>query len=215
MVRFAPAVPELALGDPFRLGQILINLVGNAITFTQRGQVLVSVDPDPNSTTAAGLKFTVTDTGIGIPADKLHLLFNAFTQADSSTSRKYGGSGLGLAIVARLVELMHGKVEVTSEPGVGSAFSFTAQFGAASANTATAGPRERAFGDVEILLVDDNSGSRSILSELLTAQGANVTQASSGTEALALLRSDGSRSSCFRIVLLDSTMPVPGGFEVA
>jgi CheY-like chemotaxis protein/two-component sensor histidine kinase len=215
MVRFAPEIPDLARGDPFRLGQILINLVGNAIKFTQHGQVLVLVEPDRNSTTAAGLKFTVTDTGIGIPADKLHLLFNAFTQADSSTARKYGGSGLGLAIVARLVELMHGKVEVASEPGVGSAFSFTAQFGAASARTATAGPREGAFGDVGILLVDDNSDSRSILSELLTAQGANVTQASSGTEALALLRSDVSRSSRFQIILLDSTMPVPGGFDVA
>ncbi|MGD0670940.1 MAG: response regulator [Candidatus Binatus sp.] len=215
MARFAPAVPELALGDPFRLGQILINLVGNAIKFTQHGQVLVLVEPDRSSTTAAGLKFTVTDTGIGIAADKLHLLFNAFTQADSSTSRKYGGSGLGLAIVARLVELMHGKVEVTSEPGVGSAFSFTAQLGAASARTAPAKPRNLTFGDVRILLVDDNSDSRSILSELLTAQGATVTQASSGTEALAVLRSDASRSSCFQIILLDSTMPAPGGFDVA
>jgi signal transduction histidine kinase/DNA-binding response OmpR family regulator len=215
MARFAPAVPELALGDPFRLGQILINLVGNAIKFTQHGQVLVLVEPDRSSTTAAGLKFTVTDTGIGIAADKLHLLFNAFTQADSSTSRKYGGSGLGLAIVARLVELMHGKVEVTSEPGVGSAFSFTAQLGAASARTAPAKPRNLTFGDVRILLVDDNSDSRSILSELLTAQGANVTQASSGTEALDALRSDGSRGACFQILLLDSTMPVPGGFDIA
>ena len=172
MVRFAPEVPDLVLGDPFRLGQILINLVGNAIKFTQQGQALVSVEPDPNSTTAGRLKFTVTDTGIGIPADKLQLLFHAFSQADSSTSRRYGGSGLGLAIVARLVALMHGKVEVASEPGVGSAFSFTAQFGTASTRTAPLGPRKRAFGDVRILLVDDNSDSRSILAELLTAQGA-------------------------------------------
>ncbi len=215
MARFAPAVPDLALGDPFRLGQILINLVGNAIKFTQHGQVLVLVEPDRNSTTAGGLKFTVTDTGIGIPAAKLHLLFHAFTQADSSTTRTYGGSGLGLAIVARLVELMHGKVEVTSEPGVGSAFSFTAQFGAASAKAAPSKLRKLTFGAVRILLVDDNSDSRSILSELLTAQGATVTQASSGTEALAVLRSDGSRSSFFQIVLLDSTMLAPGGFDVA
>ncbi|MGO8802009.1 response regulator, partial [Candidatus Binatus sp.] len=215
MARFAPAVPDLALGDPFRLGQILINLVGNAIKFTQHGQVLVLVEPDRNSTTAGRLKFTVTDTGIGIPAAKLHLLFHAFTQADSSTTRTYGGSGLGLAIVARLVELMHGKVEVTSEPGVGSAFSFTAQFGAASAKAAPSKLRKLTFGAVRILLVDDNSDSRSILSELLTAQGATVTQASSGTEALAVLRSDGSRSSCFQIVLLDSTMLAPGGFDVA
>jgi PAS domain S-box-containing protein len=215
MVRFAPEIPELALGDPFRLGQILINLVGNAIKFTQHGQVLVSVAPDPDSTTAGGLKFTVTDTGIGIPADKLDLLFHAFSQADSSTSRKYGGSGLGLAIVSRLVALMNGKVEVVSKLGIGSAFSFTAQFGTATANTAPSGAREPVFGDVRILLVDDNSDSRSILSELLTAQGANVTQASSGTEALDALRSDGSRGACFQILLLDSTMPVPGGFDIA
>ena len=119
MVRFAPEVPELALGDPLRLGQILINLVGNAIKFTQHGQVLVSVERDPNSTVAGALKFTVTDTGIGIPADKLHLLFHAFSQADSSTSRKYGGSGLGLAIVSRLVALMHGKVERGERAGHG------------------------------------------------------------------------------------------------
>ena len=215
MVRFAPEVPERALGDPFRLGQILTNLVGNAIKFTQRGQVLVLVEPDRDSTTEGGLKFTVTDTGIGIPADKLHLLFHAFTQADSSTTRNYGGSGLGLAIVSRLVALMHGKVEVTSEPGIGSAFSFTAQFGTATAKPVPPEPPTRTFGGVRILLVDDNSDSRSILSDLLTAQGSNVTQASSGPEALAALRSDGPRKSCFQIMLLDSAMPVLGGFEVA
>jgi len=215
MARFAPEVPELALGDPLRLRQILINLVGNAIKFTQHGQVLVLVEPDRNSATEGGLKFTVTDTGIGIPADQLPLLFHAFTQADSSTTRIYGGSGLGLAIVSRLVALMHGKVEVASEPGRGSAFSFTAQFGTATAKAAPSGLRKRAFGDVRILLVDDNPESRSILSELLTTQGANVTQASSGTEALDALRSDGSRGSRFQIILLDSTMPPPGGFDVA
>jgi PAS domain S-box-containing protein len=215
MVRFAPQVPELALGDPFRLGQILINLVGNAIKFTERGQVLVSVEPDPDSTTAGGLKFTVTDTGIGIPADKLHLLFHAFTQADSSTSRKYGGSGLGLAIVSRLVALMNGKVAVASELGIGSAFSFTAQFGTASTRTPLSGQRERLFAGVRILLVDDNADSRSILAELLTAKGADVTQASSGTQALDELRAGGPQGSCFQIILLDSTMPVPGGFDIA
>ncbi len=215
MVRFAPEVPELVLGDPFRLRQNLINLVGNAIKFTQQGQALVSVEPDPNSTTAGRLKFTVTDTGIGIPADKLQLLFHAFSQADSSTSRRYGGSGLGLAIVARLVALMHGKVEVASQPGIGSTFSFTAQFGTASTRTAPLGPRKRAFGDVKILLVDDNSDSRSILAELLIAQGADVTQASSGTEALGKLGSNGSPGSRFQVMLLDGTMPEPGGFDIA
>ncbi len=120
MVRFAPEVPEFVLGDPLRLGQILINLIGNAIKFTQKGQVLLSVEAD--SAIAGRLRFTVTDTGIGIAADQRHLLFKAFSQADSSTSRKYGGSGLGLAIVARLVALMHGTVEVASEPGAAARF---------------------------------------------------------------------------------------------
>ena len=113
----------------------------------------------------------MTDTGIGIAADKRHLLFHAFSQADSSTSRKYGGSGLGLAIVSRLVALMHGTVEVASEPGTGSAFSFTAQFGTAT-RPQPSESQHRTFGDVRILLVDDNADSRSIVSELLTAQGA-------------------------------------------
>ena len=177
--------------------------------------MLVSVSPIRTPQPAGGLKFTVTDTGIGIPADKLHLLFHAFSQADSSTSRQYGGSGLGLAIVARLVALMNGKVEVASEPGIGSTFSFTTQFGTTSTRTAPPGPHKRAFGDVRILLVDDNSDSRSILSELLTAQGADVTQASSGTEALGELGSDGSRGSRFQVILLDAAMPVPGGFDIA
>jgi len=215
MVRFAPGVPDVAIGDPLRLGQILINLVGNAIKFTQKGQVLVSIEPDPNSTTAGGLKFAVTDTGIGIPADKIDLLFHAFTQADSSTSRKYGGSGLGLAIVSRLVALMHGKVEVASEPGSGSSFSFTAQFGTANGDRQALSSHEQTFAGVGILLVDDNSDNRSILSELLRAQGADVTELASGTEALAELRRAGSQDSPFQIVLLDSTMPVLGGFDTA
>jgi two-component system sensor histidine kinase/response regulator len=208
MVRFAPEVPEFALGDPLRLGQILINLIGNAIKFTHKGQVLVSVERDAASTDAGAVKFTVTDTGIGISADKIHLLFDAFSQADSSTSRKYGGSGLGLAIVSRLVALMHGKVAVTSEPGNGSAFSFTAQFGVA--NTTQSMQRIRAVDAISILLVDDNAESRSIISELLSADGAHVTQVSSGKQALAELR-----RGAFQIILLDNTMPAQRGFDIA
>ena len=189
MVRFAPELPELVLGDPLRLSQILINLIGNAIKFTHQGQVLVAVEHDAGTTAAGALKFTVTDTGIGIAADKRHLLFHAFSQADSSTSRKYGGSGLGLAIVSRLVALMHGTVEVASEPGKGSAFSFTAQFGMAKR---IAEERARTFGDARIIVVDSNPDSRSIISELLIGQGAEVIQASSGTEAIAELRRLGS-----------------------
>jgi PAS domain S-box-containing protein len=212
MVRFAPALPEFVLGDPLRLSQILINLIGNAIKFTQKGQVLVSVEED--LTTAGGLKFTVTDSGVGIALDKRHLLFHAFSQADSSTSRKYGGSGLGLAIVSRLVALMHGKVEAASEPGIGSAFSFTAQFGTATARPASA-PTHPAFGGLRIIVVDDNADCRSIVSELLAAQGADVTPACSTSEASAALRADASQPSRPPVVLLDSAMPGLGEFDIA
>jgi CheY-like chemotaxis protein len=215
MVRFAPEIPEVVLGDPLRLSQILINLVGNAIKFTQHGQVLVSVERDTGAAVAGALKFTVTDTGIGIPADQRHLLFHAFSQADSSTSRKYGGSGLGLAIVSRLVALMHGTVEVASEPGKGCVFSSTAQFGHAGNGAAKPAPREDALGGLRILLVDANDDSRSILCELLTAQGAQVTQEVSAAGALAQLQGDSARESRFQVVLLDGTMPARSAFEVA
>jgi PAS domain S-box-containing protein len=209
MVRFAPEVPQLALGDPLRLEQILINLVGNAIKFTHQGQVLVSVERDSSATTAGAVKFTVTDTGIGIPPDKIHLLFDAFSQADSSTSRKYGGSGLGLTIVSRLVALMHGKVQVTSEPGKGSEFSFTAHLDLANPS-APLKLRTAAIDNVRILLVDDNADNRSIISALLSANGAQVTHASSGAQALAALR-----RGTFQMILLDGAMPAQGGLEIA
>ena len=218
MLRFAPDVPELALGDPLRLSQILINLVGNAIKFTHQGQVLVTVERDPETTAAAsaavGLKFTVSDTGIGILADKRDFLFKPFSQGDSSTSRKYGGSGLGLAIVSRLVALMRGKVTVESEPGIGSAFSFTAQF-AAAVGPAPSESSDRPLAGTKVLLVDDNADARSIVAELLATRGAQVTEASSAAGALAELYSDRARASHFQIVLLDGAMPARGSFEVA
>jgi PAS domain S-box-containing protein len=214
LVRFAPALPEFVLGDPLRLSQILINLIGNAIKFTHGGQVSVSVERAPDSSTDGALKFTVTDTGIGIAADTRHLLFHAFSQADSSTSRKYGGSGLGLAIVSRLVALMHGTVEMASEPGTGSAFSFTAQFGTADTRPASAPPHP-AFGDLRILVVDDNADCRSIISDLLAAQGANVTAVSSVSEATAALRPNGSRGAGPTVVLLDGATPGLGKVDVA
>jgi two-component sensor histidine kinase len=212
MVRFAPEVPELALGDPMRLGQILINLVGNAIKFTATGQVLVAVERDPDSAAAGTLKFTVTDTGIGIPADKLHLLFHAFSQADSSTSRQYGGSGLGLAIVSRLVALMHGAVTVASEPGTGSVFSFTAQLGTATAQgLPTTRGEAVALDGAGVLLVDDNADCRSIVAELLRAHGADVTEAATAAEAMAEINLDALRGPRFQVAVIDSAMPVKEG----
>jgi len=216
MVRFAPEVPELALGDPMRLGQILINLVGNAIKFTATGQVLVTVERDPGSAAAGALKFTVSDTGIGIPADKLHLLFHAFSQADSSTSRQYGGSGLGLAIVSRLVALMHGAVAVTSEPSIGSVFSFTAQFGTATMPAPSTTPSDAAaFSGAKILLVAGNADCRSIVAELLTTHGADVTEAATAAEAMLEISGDARRGSRFQVALIDGAMPANGEMEVA
>jgi PAS domain S-box-containing protein len=212
MVRFAPELPELVLGDPLRLSQILINLIGNAIKFTDQGQVLLAVEHDASATAAGALKFTVTDTGVGIATDQRHLLFHAFSQADSSTSRKYGGSGLGLAIVWRLVALMHGTVEVASEPGSGSAFSFTAQFGMAKS---VAAERARTFGDARIIVVDSNADSRSIISELLIGQGAEVIQVSSATEAIAELGRLESPGTRVQIVLIDVASPLQSGFNLA
>jgi CheY-like chemotaxis protein len=174
--------------------------------------VLVSVERDAASATAGVLRFMVTDTGIGIADDQHHLLFHAFSQADSSTSRKYGGSGLGLAIVSRLVALMHGKVEVASEPGKGSAFSFTAQFGIAKNIPAA---RARSFAGARIIVVDENADSRSIISELLAAQGAQVIQASSGKDALAALQRASLPESRVRVVLLDIASPLQRGFNLA
>jgi len=220
VTRFAPEVAATAIGDPLRLGQILINLIGNAIKFTPSGQVMVSIELDPNPGVVGGLKFVVTDTGIGIPADKLHLLFHAFTQADSSTSRKYGGSGLGLAIVSRLVALMHGKVEVASEFGKGSCFSFTAQFGIATTRPALSGPRERADEipvstsaptvdrPLHILIADDSYDNRALIEAYLKKTPFRVEEAEDGQQAI-----DKFKTGRFDLVLMDIQMPVVDGYE--
>ena len=124
----ASNVPDFLIGDPYRLRQVITNLVGNALKFTERGEVVLDVATEELTDDHVQLHMTVRDTGIGIPADKLHLLFNAFSQVDASTTRRYGGTGLGLAITARLVPLMHGRTWVESDPGQGSKFHFTARF---------------------------------------------------------------------------------------
>ena len=137
----APGVPDIVNGDPLRLRQILLNLVGNAIKFTERGTVTVSVDVDEDMPDGVLLHFRVTDTGIGIAKEKQALVFEAFTQADSSTTRKYGGTGLGLTITSRLVTMMGGKIWLESELGKGTTFHFTALFGATHAEPAAAARR--------------------------------------------------------------------------
>src|SRR5262249_31673040 len=157
-------VPEVAVGDPGRLRQILLNLAGNAVKFTKRGDVIVRVDLQEKSASLCGLHFQVSDTGIGIPEEKQGAIFDAFQQADTSTTRRYGGTGLGLTISSRLVELMGGKIWVESQPDKGSTFHFTAAFGAAEdAGHEGAGLAEAQ--SARVLVVEEHRDSREILEE--------------------------------------------------
>ncbi|HYL60057.1 MAG TPA: PAS domain S-box protein [Candidatus Acidoferrales bacterium] len=199
IVNLSPDIPTALMGDPLRLRQVLINLIGNAIKFTERGEVAVSVERDPAPGNPLRLKFSVRDTGIGIAKDKLPALFAAFAQADSSTARKYGGSGLGLAIVRRLVGLMRGEVAVESEPGKGSTFSFTSPFDVCPAPPAPAPWPELA--GVPVLIVDHNKAARAVLSRMLSGRGASVTEAATYSEGLTAIECAAGKP--IRIVLLD------------
>lgn len=207
-LRFAPNLPRVVIGDPLRIRQILINLVGNAIKFTEAGEVLIEVEASSASDVAANLKFSVRDTGIGIPADQLATIFSAFTQADSSTTRRYGGSGLGLAIVERLVTLMGGQVRAESVLDRGSVFSFAVQLGVPE--TITLANRALAETNLQghrILIVDDNATSRAIAREVLEANGAAVSEADSGPAGRAAFEAAIRTGTPFGLLLVDSMMP--------
>ncbi|MBR9975788.1 MAG: response regulator [Bacteroidetes bacterium] len=203
-----PDVPAEMVGDVTRLRQILINLVGNGIKFTEQGEVFVSVSVTRRTKQRVTLRFDVRDTGIGIAADKMELLFRSFTQLDSSTTRKYGGTGLGLAISARLVEMMGGRIDVESRVGKGSTFGFTIEVGAHSA----ARDRERRERAEEIrgrrvLVVDDNETNRRILSLQCGNWGMECLVVPSGADALRLLAGD----ATFDVALVDMLMPEMDG----
>src|SRR5208282_3565204 len=208
-----PEVPDGLIGDPQRLQRIIINLVGNAVKFTERGEVVVRVAAESQSRKEAVLRVSVADTGIGIPPDKQKRIFEAFAQADSSTTRKYGGTGLGLAICAQLVELMGGRIWVDSEPGRGSNFHFTAklelQQGPAKKQPEFSATKLR---DLPVLVVDDNSTNRRILEEMITSWRMKPVAVGSGREALEALASAHKDGAPFRLVLLDSHMPEMDGF---
>jgi signal transduction histidine kinase/PleD family two-component response regulator len=209
-------VPTSLKGDPGRLRQVVTNLVGNAIKFTQAGEVVVSVGLKSMTGDGAILEFVVKDTGIGIPPDKLERIFRAFEQADTSTTRIYGGTGLGLAISASIVQMMGGRLSVDSQPGVGSTFRFVAHFGLAKAETAAA--RQAATVElqgVRILVVDDNATNRKIIEETLRSWNAHPTAVPGAREALAALEAAHREKQPFDVLVLDAQMPEIDGFMLA
>jgi two-component system sensor histidine kinase/response regulator len=211
-----PEVPYNLQGDPTRLRQIVVNLVGNALKFTSQGGVTVQVRCEEETGDTAILEFTVRDTGIGIPLAKQAEIFGAFTQADASTTRRYGGSGLGLAICTRLVELMNGSIWLESTPGVGSAFHFRLPFVLRKRlPDSVEGIDMAALRDVPALIVDDNSTNCRILQELLLSWNVKPTPCEGGRRALHYLEQAHAQGEPFRLVLLDAQMPEMDGFSVA
>ncbi len=213
----APEVPTWVGGDPTRLRQILINLLGNAIKFTEHGGVTVDVRLDPKPEDPAGLHITVTDTGIGIPGDKVQAIFENFTQVDSSTTRKYGGTGLGLGISKRLVELMGGTIWVESTIGLGSTFHFTTRLPARQAIESSSDTRlpASALAGRRILVVDDYDTNRLVVREHLSRLEAEVHEAPDGASALQMLRQATAREQRYDLVVLDCRMPGMDGLQLA
>ena len=209
----APDVPELVAGDPGRLRQILLNLVSNAIKFTSRGEVALKVEVDGEDQDTRVIKFTVSDTGIGVPAEKQVSIFSPFTQADSSTTRKYGGTGLGLTISARMAAMMGGRIWLESEVGRGTQFHFTARFRMSSkpVESEVMVPFETLNG-LRILVVDDNKTNRRILQGMLTHWGAHITCAEDAEQALSQLDSGYNAGQPYQLVLTDMHMPDIDGY---
>jgi signal transduction histidine kinase/CheY-like chemotaxis protein len=207
-VEIAPDVPAFVIGDPGRLRQVLLNLIGNAIKFTERGEVVLAVTLEKLEAQQLILRFSVRDTGIGIPADKLCRIFQAFEQADTSTTRQYGGTGLGLAISVRLVEIMQGRIWVESVPGQGSAFHFTASVAIATSQGAGIKVAELdELRGLRVLVVDDNRTNRQILKASLLKWEMKVDLAESGPDALRMLAEAARQRLRYSLLLLDGKMP--------
>ena len=202
-------------GDPGRLRQVLTNLLGNAVKFTDQGEVVVRAENEAETDTEIVIRFSVSDTGIGINEAAQQNLFQAFTQADGSTTRKYGGTGLGLAISKQLVELMGGQIGVDSAPGEGATFWFTARFTKQSQPNAGTAESQVSIAGLHALIVDDNSSNRKILSHQLTSRGLTYDEADSGASALQTMRSAARNGRAFNLAILDLMMPEMDGFQLA
>jgi len=209
-------VPDAVIGDPGRLRQVIVNLIGNAIKFTERGEVVLRVEKESQSGDEVHLHFSVMDTGVGIAADKQRLIFGAFEQADDSTTRKFGGTGLGLTISSRLVEMMEGRIWLESEPGKGSTFHFTARLGLQRDVKVPSSPvGVEKLRNLPVLIVDDNATNRRILAGMLHGWQMKPTEVRGGNEALRMLREAKAAGGGYRLVLVDSQMPELDGFKLA
>ncbi len=213
--RVSPKVPRALIGDPTRLRQIVVNLVGNAIKFTEEGNIVLDTELESSTGDGARLHISVSDTGMGIPIEKQNVIFDSFAQVDGSTTRRFGGTGLGLTISRQLVDLMGGRIWVESEIGKGSTFHFTCNL---QCGTAAASRQEQVAGrtlpGVNVLVVDSNEINRKIFSEMLKNWGMNAVQAESGRGALELLQTAKNAGHAFAIVLLDAEMPEVDGFQI-
>jgi len=208
-----PELVDVIVGDPIRLHQVILNLAGNAIKFTEQGEVVLRVEAERVDAGGTTLHFAITDTGVGIPPEKQELIFDPFTQADTSTTRKYGGTGLGLAITSRLIEMMGGRVWVESEVGRGSTFHFTAHFGKATAALAGGIRANPAIlKNLRVLVVDDNATNRQILQKSLEYWKMRPAVAASAAEALLLLEQSSLKGTPFALMIVDCHMPEMDGF---
>ena len=210
-----PEVPEALIGDPGRIRQVLVNLIGNAIKFTERGEIVVRIEEQQRAEEETILHFSVSDTGIGIEKDKLKVIFESFSQADSSMARRYGGTGLGLAICVRLAEKMGGRVWVESMPGLGSTFHFTCKLKAQSQAQKQSKPLEtEELEDMEVLIVDDNATNRQVLQEMLKRWEMRPTCADGVRAALGALENATNTGHSFALILVDARMPELDGFAL-
>ena len=210
---FDPRVPARVIGDPGRLQQILMNLTGNAIKFTESGEVIVAVDVLQNIAGAVQLHFSVKDTGIGIPADKHQQVFSPFTQADTSSTRKFGGTGLGLSISSQLIEMMGGRIWLESKEGIGSTFHFSVRLAKATPRGHEKRPAVEALKGQSVLVVDDSESNRRILEKILVSAGLKPVLADSGYTALEALKRANNRGESFKHIVADTQMPGTDALE--